>query len=389
MPLSRILAALAALCTGLALAAWLVLTVVVGGALTGLGSGPRGGWPTAGAPTAPAVADAPATAPPTRSRPSAASTASAVADAPATAPAGGTAADGGATGTREAGGGEAGGSGAGGGDDAGDAATDGVSRLAVDWPTIPTLQGWTPLTTTASFDVYAEDPDDPVLRDTALRWAPRLEGLLDVVGGRLGRDLPQRPTAVVFAARYDAACPARGLAAPPDGERDVPLVMVFVDADTGDLQVRAVLAHEIAHHLTMDDAFVGDGILTEGIANWAAGSYALAWQGFDSWADAARRYLAQGSYVSVADPNGLVPADGEACIARRDRVYNVRTAFVAWLVERYGLETVLAMPSTAMPTPVGGGDGDGARAVPDYAAATGASLTALERRWLAELTADR
>ena len=382
MPLSRILALFATLCTGLALAGWLVLTVVVGGAMVGLGAGPTRApaSATTAAPTTVAVQPPAATGAPTAAAPAADAgldPSSAPVVVPTAGAAAGGAGDDGETRGRDA---------AAAGDDF--AATDGVSRLAVDWPTIPTLDGWTPLTTSASFDVYAEDPADPVLRDAALRWAPRLEGLLDVVGGRLERDLPTRPVAVVFAPRYAADCPARGLAAPPDDGRAAPLVMVFVDADTGDLQVRAVLAHEIAHHLTMDDTFVGDGVLTEGIANWAASPFTLAWQGFDSWDAAARHYLDRGAFISVADPNGLVPAAGEACIGRRDRVYNVRSAFVAWLVERYGLETVLAMPETSVTVPTAAGTPE-SRPAPDYAAATGETLAQLERRWLAELTADR
>lgn len=381
---AKILAALAVVCTGLALAAWLVLTVVVGGALVGFG-GPPARVPdaaaTAAATSFATMAAGHATAAPTSpaSSRAAASTAAKSSAAPSaaakTTAAAGAAAYATAALTATAG--------------ALPAGTDGVSRLAVDWPPIPTLEGWTPITTTYHFSVYAADPDDPVLTAAAARWSPRLENILDYVGGRLGRDMPVRPIGIVFSRGYEAACPARGLAAPADDQRKTPLVMVFIDPDTSDLQIRAVLAHEMAHHMAMDDAFVGDGVLTEGIANWAAGAYALAWQGFDGWDDAARRYLADGDYVSVADPSGLVPQTGEACLARRDRVYNARTAFVGWLIDRYGLDTVLAMPKTTVR--VGGaqgGQGDAQeRTVPDYAAATGDSLTQLERRWLSELGA--
>lgn len=392
MSLAKILAALAVVCTGFALAAWLVLTVVVGGALVGFGGPPPR---VADRPHPPADHASPAddegapapsprgpskrTADPTADRATGAAPPAAGATRAATE---GTT----STGATASTGGTAG--------DAADPAdapppgTDGVSRLAVDWPPIPTLQGWTPLTSTFHFAVYAADPDDAVLTSAVQRWSPRLESILDYAGDRLGRDLPTRPVGIVFSRSYEAACPARGLAAPPDDGRTTPLILVFIGPDTSDLQIRAVLAHEMAHHLTMDDAFVGDGVLTEGIANWTAGAYALAWQGFDSWDDAARRYLADGDYVSVADPIGLVPPDGEPCIARRDRVYNVRTAFVGWLIDHYGLDTVLAMPKTTVEVDGSRGDGDPAeRTVPDYAAATGDSLTQLERRWLAELTA--
>ncbi|MBK6768205.1 MAG: hypothetical protein IPG72_04105 [Ardenticatenales bacterium] len=368
MSIARFLAAIAALCTGLALLAWLALVTVVGGAMVGFGGAPAATGTVAPGPTSAVAAVVPSATDvvPTTEVAAATGIAPTVSTSPATPRTTASASATDATPGR---------------------GTDGVSQLAVDWPTIPTLVGWTPVTTTASFLVYAAEPDDAVLVAAAQRWAPRLESILDYVGDRLGRDLPTVPTAIVFAKRYEAACPARGLAAPPDAERTAPLIMVFIDADTLDVQIRAVLAHEITHHLTMDGAFVGDGVLTEGIANWGAGAYALAWQGFDSWDAAARTYLSSGDYVSVADPNGLVPPSGEACIARRDRVYNVRSAFVDWLIARYGIETVLAMPKTTIAVDAGNGE-TAERTVPDYAAATGDSLTQLERRWLAELTRD-
>lgn len=253
----------------------------------------------------------------------------------------------------------------------------------VDWPDVPDVAALEPVTTTARFTVTVTDGGDALLLRTARAWAPALEGLLDEASERVGRALPRPPVAVVFARAYEARCPARGLASPGD---EAPLLMVFVDEDTSAVQIRAVLAHEIVHHLTYDGAFVGDAVLTEGVANWGAGPHALAWQGFPSWPAAARAYLADGTYVSVADDTGQVPREGESCLARRDRVYNVRAAFVEWLVATYGRETVLAMPAREVPDP-DDPDGEPLR-VPDYAAATGHDLVALERRWLAELTAD-
>jgi len=253
----------------------------------------------------------------------------------------------------------------------------------VDWPDVPDVAALEPVTTTARFTVTVTDDGDALLLQTARAWAPALEGLLDEASERVGRALPRPPVAVVFARAYEARCPARGLASPGN---EAPLLMVFVDEDTSAVQIRAVLAHEIVHHLTYDGAFVGDAVLTEGVANWGAGPHALAWQGFPSWPAAARAYLADGTYVSVADDTGQVPREGESCLARRDRVYNVRAAFVEWLVATYGRETVLAMPAREVPDP-DDPDGEPLR-VPDYAAATGHDLVALERRWLAELTAD-
>jgi hypothetical protein len=255
---------------------------------------------------------------------------------------------------------------------------------AVDWPTLPDLAGRTPITTTAHFAVYAANPDDAFLGRLAAFWAPRLEPILAYVSARLGRELPKTPVRLVFAPAYGAPCPARGLAAP--GE-EAPMLMVYVDERTSAVQIRAVLAHEMVHHLTSDPRFVGDGILTEGIAHWGAGQMLLAWQRLAGWDDAVRDYLADGRYVSITDDTALNPRPGEDCIARRDRVYNIRAAFVDWLIRSYGLDTVLAMPfhehrSTDPET----GEVRVDRS-PDYEAATGRSLADLERLWLEEVKA--
>lgn len=253
---------------------------------------------------------------------------------------------------------------------------------AVDWPDLPELGARTALTTTDHFAVYVAEDGDPLLSDLAAAWSPALEPILAYVSTRLGLALPHAPVDVVFARAYEAPCRARGLAS-PGGER--PVIVLFAQESIGPRQVRAVLAHEIVHHLTANDRFVGDGILTEGLAHWGAGEMLLAWQGFRTWDDAVRRYLAQGRYVSITDDTALNPRPGDDCLERRDRVYNIRTAFVDWLIRSYGLETVLAMPylertlrdpETGEPYSV---------RVPDYEAATGQPLPVLEQRWLAEV----
>ncbi len=253
---------------------------------------------------------------------------------------------------------------------------------AVDWPEMPELAGRQAITRTRNFEVHAADPEDVLLVETARRWAPRLEDILAEVRRNMdGRPLPRGQVALAFTRAYEARCPARGLAAV---RGDPPLLLVFIDERTSDLQIRAVLAHEMAHHLSLDEAFVGDGVLTEGIANWAAGRYALAWQGWPDWQAAARHYLQRGAWISITDETGLQPRPGESCIARRDRLYNIRTAFVDWLIGRIGLDRVLAMPRLE----VRWRDSDGeeqARIQPDYQAATGHTLTELERIWIEEL----
>lgn len=252
---------------------------------------------------------------------------------------------------------------------------------AVDWPATPDLKDRRPLAETAHFKVFAER-EDSLLEQTARAWSPRLEAILAADSRRLdGRTLAD-PVSVVFARRYTARCPARGLAATRDAP---PLLMLFIDEQSGPVQIEAVLAHEMAHHLTLDDRFVGDAVLTEGIANWGGGAAVLRWQGQQSWPDAVRQYWRQGRYVSITDETALQPRLGEDCIARRDRVYNIRTAFVDWLVGRIGIDRVLAMPAASVVWTDPASGERRQRSLPDYEAAAGASLGELERRFLRTL----
>jgi len=255
----------------------------------------------------------------------------------------------------------------------------------VDWPELADVNQLTPLASTVDFKVYAGDPQDDLLVGAARRWAPELQPILAGVSAKLdGRKLPKRPVHVVFTRAYAARCPARGLAAMA---QDPPLLMIFLGERTSDVQLRAVLAHEIAHHLTVTDAFVGDGVLTEGIANWGADAAMLAWQGYRSWDAAVRDYMMRGDYISITDPTALNPRPGEACLVRRDRAYNIRTSFVDWLVRRIGLDAVLAMPAIEIEAPQPNRKDPVIIPVPDYPAATGHDLATLERMWLRDVRA--
>ncbi|MFQ5460630.1 MAG: hypothetical protein ACE5EL_07535, partial [Anaerolineae bacterium] len=253
----------------------------------------------------------------------------------------------------------------------------------VDWPELPDVETLDPVATTDHFRVYVAEADSPALQEAARAWSPHLEALLALLASRLRLPLGHGIVRVIFAPAYVAPCPARGLAYSRD---EGPVIAAFVGPDTTTTQIRAVLAHEITHALTMTDDFVGDGVLTEGIANWAPGGIVRQWQGVDSWATAARASLADGTYVSVADPDGLSPAPGEDCLARRDRVYNVRAAFTEWLARRVGIETLVAMPARVIREAQEGSAEPRVRREPDYEAATGFTLAELEAIWLAQLT---
>lgn len=252
---------------------------------------------------------------------------------------------------------------------------------AVDWPATPDLRDRSPLAETTHFKVFAAS-EDKLLAQQARAWSPRLESILAADSRRLGGRMLSTPVNLVFARRYEARCPARGLAATRD---DPPLLMLFVDEQSGPVQIEAVLAHEMAHHLTLDDRFVGDAVLTEGIANWGGGDAVLRWQGLQRWQDAVRAYWRQGRYVSITDQTALQPRPGEDCIARRDRVYNIRTAFVDWLVGQIGIERVLAMPAVSVVWTDAASGERHQQSLPDYESAAGASLGDLERRFLRAL----
>jgi hypothetical protein len=164
--------------------------------------------------------------------------------------------------------------------------------------------------------------------------------------------------------------------------------MVYLRPDTSDEQVRGVLAHEIAHHLTATDDFVGDGILTEGLANWIAGDHMLRWAGAPSWDAIVVAHLMQGSYVSLTDGDALSPSVHEDCLERRDRVYAIRTSFVGWMIDRWGFDRVSAMPFREV-RPEGSTDPEERVRLPDYEAATGHDLETLERLWLRDLLRSR
>lgn len=253
---------------------------------------------------------------------------------------------------------------------------------AVDWPATPDLVDRLPLATSAHFRVFAADDGDDLLQARAAAWSDRLEEILDADRRRLAGRTLAGPVNVVFARRYEARCPARGLAATREAP---PLLMVFIDERSSPVQIEAVLAHELAHHLTLDDRFVGDGVLTEGIANWGGGQAVLRWQGHGDWPSAVRATWRRGQYVSITDETALQPRDGEDCIARRDRVYNIRTAFVDWLIGRIGLERVLAMPAVSVTWTDAQSGERRQRILPDYETAAGASLGQLERSFLLSL----
>ncbi|MFQ5343913.1 MAG: hypothetical protein ACE5F6_20405, partial [Anaerolineae bacterium] len=179
---------------------------------------------------------------------------------------------------------------------------------------------------------------------------PAIEGELLRVAGRLQAELPedhipisiQAPSTSPLVRGMD--CPARGLYYGPADRK--PLLIIFADESTSRVQVLAVAAHEMAHHLT--ETKFGDGgdvLLSEGLANWASRDTWSAWQGWPSFDAAVREYRRLNIYLPLDETLNFDPGvAGELglsnCFALRDLRYNEWSSFVDYLINRYGFEII-------------------------------------------------
>ncbi|MFQ5596154.1 MAG: hypothetical protein ACE5HA_18585, partial [Anaerolineae bacterium] len=179
---------------------------------------------------------------------------------------------------------------------------------------------------------------------------PAIEGELLRVAGRLQADLPesripvsiQSPSTSPLVRGMD--CPARGLYYGPTS--GTPLLIIFADESTSRVQVLAVAAHELAHHMT--ETKFGDGgdvLLSEGLANWASRDTWSAWQGWPSFDAAVREYRRLNIYLPLDQTLNFDPGvAGELglgdCFALRDLRYNEWSSFVDYLINRYGFEII-------------------------------------------------
>lgn len=187
----------------------------------------------------------------------------------------------------------------------------------------------------------------------------------------------------------EGVCPTRAFASAREGYG---FVNVFVDPAWSDAMLRRIVAHEVGHvyHFALRGAIEGpsgDAILIEGLATWLARHAWLADLGFASFDDAVRSYLEDGTYVSLAgdyelDVVAAVSSPAE-CFALRDRLYTQWAGFVAFLLDEYGLDAVLASAEQAREVLESRDDGMWLLAPLDYQAAFGAALEDLESRWLA------
>lgn len=185
-------------------------------------------------------------------------------------------------------------------------------------------------------------------------------------------------------------CPARARASARGGYG---FIDVHLDRRWPETTLRRVLAHEVGHvyHLAGRERMQGpqgDALLVEGLATWLSRDAWLTDLGFPSFEDAVRTYLEDGAYVSLVggykpDIAAAVASQAE-CFALRDQLYTQWAAFVAYLLDRFGLGAVLA--ATEQPREVLAERAGVRQFAPlDYAVAFGVPLEELERDWLAGL----
>jgi hypothetical protein len=186
-------------------------------------------------------------------------------------------------------------------------------------------------------------------------------------------------------------CPARGLYYSQSGTE--PLSIIFADATVGRIQVLAVAAHEMAHHLTFRKFGTGgDIILSEGLANWASADAWSRWQGWPSFSAAVRSYRLNNVYLPLEktlafDPGMAKELDLQDCFGLRDLRYNEWTSFVDFLVSHYGFETLGELWQTG---PEDGQFSTDRRApIADYHDVLGKSLAELEQDWLRMVYLER
>lgn len=227
---------------------------------------------------------------------------------------------------------------------------------------------------------------------------PAMEAELEKIAARLHTTAPDRRLRVSLQNPDTSPlvrgmqCPARGLyyGQSPGSEA---LMIIFADETISRMQLMAVAAHEIAHHLTFRRfGSGGDILLSEGLANWASADAWAQWQGWPSFDDAVRSYRRNAMYLpleetlsfdaSVADELGL-----QDCFGLRDLRYNEWTSFVDFLIGRYGFETIdelwRASPEDRQFS--------AERMAPtvDYRAVLDKTLEELEREWLETLYMER
>jgi hypothetical protein len=241
---------------------------------------------------------------------------------------------------------------------------------------------------TAHFAFYVDDDYRPVdIED----YAETAEVIYAEVSGNLGVESTEGIILSIHPPQ-DQSCPARGSAFNTELG---PRIIIFADAQTEEAQIVGVLAHEVAHVLHLngfDRPLAGDIALTEGLATWITRGYWTAWLGSESLDEMVRGYLADGSYVPLAEADvfsvhPLVENQTVAdCLPQRNLLYTQWAAFVGYLVDTYGWETFLDLMASAAPEVLE--EGVILPKPTDYEGVYGKTLETLEADWLVEFQAE-
>ena len=236
------------------------------------------------------------------------------------------------------------------------------------------------------FDFYVKDGYRPV--DLAA-FSDTAEAIYDEVIGRMAAGSPQR-IILSFQQPDDVPCAARGWTFVDDIG---PRMTIFVNDQTEDIQIRGVLAHELAHvfHITgYERELAGERNLTEGLATWITRDYWTAWKQTGSLDEMVRGYLTTGEYIPLEDADvfsayprqDVRPPDD--CQALRDQLYTQWAAFTGYLLEEYGWAAFEELMASAAPEIKDNGEVLVHPA--DYLGVYDKGLEELEGEWLSTLT---
>ncbi|MCH8309374.1 MAG: hypothetical protein IIB17_02610 [Chloroflexi bacterium] len=125
---------------------------------------------------------------------------------------------------------------------------------------------------------------------------------------------------------------------------------MLADQQTGSAQIYAVAAHELGH-LVAKGRFgskLADGVISEGVATWAAEDPWLAWLGFNSFDSAVRTIVSDGAYIpfSEAFESEISGLSVDECWESRNIQYTEWASFVGYLIEEYGMDTLARLWDT-------------------------------------------
>lgn len=238
---------------------------------------------------------------------------------------------------------------------------------------------------TEHFAYYVENGHLPVDLNG---FAEAAESIYDEVRASLGAGSSER-IILSFQPPENVPCPARGTTF---FDETGPRVTIFADQQTDDVQIRGVLAHEVAHVLQTTEYGPGleaDRNLAEGVTTWFTRAYWTTWMGTESLDGMVNEYIETGDYVPLVDADVFSAYPGinnnlmEECLARRDQLYTQWASFAGYLINTSGWQKFLELMASALP------DTNGQMAVfpvpSDYQGIYGKTLQALETEWLAQL----